>query len=434
MMRRLLQAVGFVFGLMVVVSLGMLVGARQGVSGAYWLLENGYISLSSQPALYRALPDGRGRRLILVDEAPYQDSVWPADVNHLYYATHEAAGFTVRRIRYGGRDQHTIIEPRPADITTTWPSPLSPDGKHMVFVFYGGGVANGIIRTDADGSDPRAIFEGNLYGYEGLIWSPDSQWIYFAATGDSGGGNFRLSVDGERLENLSDLGRFGTPIWMMGGERVVFTEGTRFYAIDGVEGELESLFTFPPTETERMDHIYRVMAISDEDMVVIAGSIQHQVSTLPSWEAAFRVNVGTGEIVQLTPFGTLMGNSVLTTDMEWLVYAGDVGGVHGIYRVRLDGSGRERLFAFGEAKRFVDFENTPDGRWVIVSYLGQGTSLVLKRVRIGLKDGRIERMQDGASVDASPLVDLDWNWPSLLGIGVGLKGMAVGLGLWGRKL
>ena len=113
---------------------------------------------------------------------------------------------------------------------------ISPNGKHIAFIAAGsGGIAAGsegkLWVQDLDKRQPRAID-----GTEGAInpfWSPDSDFIGFAATGELK----KVSVQGSLAIRLCELpGKIFGATWSPDGEVIVFSSGLKLYDVPGRGG------------------------------------------------------------------------------------------------------------------------------------------------------------------------------------------------------
>lgn len=102
-----------------------------------------------------------------------------------------------------------------------WPS---PDGDKIVFESDRTGVAQ-IHVIDSDGTNLRQLTD-IPGGAEAPVYSPDGQWIVFAAFPDGedkGNDIFIMRADGTDQQRLTDApGADGHPHWTADGERIVF--------------------------------------------------------------------------------------------------------------------------------------------------------------------------------------------------------------------
>lgn len=144
---------------------------------------------------------------------------------------------------------------------------LSPDGKYILFAAQTGAEPGLWIRP-LDRESPRELVgaEGAVIGF----WSPDSQFVAFAADGQLK----KISVAGGDAMVLCPLPNpntnfFAGGTWSPDGERIVFSSGARLYQVSAGGGVSKPLFSedenlrgsfqwphFLPTSGQRQAIVY----------------------------------------------------------------------------------------------------------------------------------------------------------------------------------
>ena len=106
---------------------------------------------------------------------------------------------------------------------------LSPDGRILLFNSNRGG-RQAIWTADADGTNPRPLYDGGDQGEEPAtpVWSPDGRTIAFAmrprgATDANESEIYTMRADGSRLRRLTRAaGDDSHPHWSTDGRRIFF--------------------------------------------------------------------------------------------------------------------------------------------------------------------------------------------------------------------
>ena len=158
---------------------------------------------------------------------------------------------------------------------------ISPDGKHIVYLDSGGEPKLWV--RDIDQEQPRELAGTENARDQGVFWSPDSQFIGFAA----GNELKKVSVQGGPAITLCPLP--GTiwdgGTWSLDGSSIVFSSGSSFPVLHEVPargGEPQLLFEpetsergpgnqrpyFLPSESGARSIVYNVGSRSDREIVV----------------------------------------------------------------------------------------------------------------------------------------------------------------------
>lgn len=120
---------------------------------------------------------------------------------------------------------------RDAGVSVNYHPKVSPDGRHIVFVSDRGGQ-NNLWVMDADGSNPRAVFEDQAVRVNAPTWTADGQFIVFERQpiprpGQSGGrGLWMVHIDGGTGVELTDVAGASWPSTSSDGRFVYFTRST----------------------------------------------------------------------------------------------------------------------------------------------------------------------------------------------------------------
>ena len=204
---------------------------------------------------------------------------------------------------------------------------ISPNGKHIAFI--AGGSERTLWVQDLDQRQPRAI--DGTQGADDPFWSPDSNFIGFAA----GGELKKVSVQGGLAMRVCELpGRFsfgGT--WSPDGEVIVFSSGPPIvlYEVPGRGGTPNLLIS--PEESEGAPGgpaggIYWPQFLPPEAggrvLVFTSGSGIHETMMVQNLETGHRELLGPGAMPFCSPSGHLVYQpGVLTNDLWALPFSLD---------------------------------------------------------------------------------------------------------------
>ena len=158
---------------------------------------------------------------------------------------------------------------------------ISPDGKHIVYL--GGGDEPKLWVRDVDREQPRELAGTENALHKGLFWSPDSQFIGFAA----GNELKKVSVQGGPAITLCPLpgSIWEGGAWSLDGDSIVFSSGSStpvLHEVPARGGEPKLLFEpeisekgdanlqphFLPLESGARSIVYEVGGYTDREIVV----------------------------------------------------------------------------------------------------------------------------------------------------------------------
>jgi TolB protein len=242
---------------------------------------------------------------------------------------------------------------------------LSPDGRTMLFHSNRGGV-QAIWIAEADGRNPRLLFDGGALGSEPgtPVWSPDGAAIAFSmkpagATDENESEIYVMRGDGSGVRRLTTTtGDDSHPHWSADGKRIFFNsardtpdlkaEWTRQWidiysmAADGSDvrrhTDCRAVCTYPvPSPDGR--------SVAHRRTLSAAGLNWAQQPIERNSEVFVTALDGSGS-ANLSKSPAYDGWPVWSPDGRWLVFASNRDGqpnVGQIYAVRLDGTGLRRL-------------------------------------------------------------------------------------------
>ncbi len=146
------------------------------------LLLNEYISVSKSRVWLLDATTGESKRLLPADEAAelsFAGGEFTPDGRDFFTTTNESSEFMqLRRYRFDDLSFTTLTKNIPWDVDEF---DLSPDGKHIAYVFNEAGAGRWAIASAADGTAQVGPTGGPLRLTAGLTWHNDSDHIAFTS-------------------------------------------------------------------------------------------------------------------------------------------------------------------------------------------------------------------------------------------------------------
>ena len=211
--------------------------------------------------------------------------------------------------------------PQEAVAPTTFHSnvAVSPNGEHIAFIT--GGSEGKLWVQDLDQRQPRAI-DGTEGAYD-PFWSPDSDFIGFAAAGELK----KVSVQGGLAIRLCELsGTLYGGTWSPDGEVIVFSSGSPYalYEVPGRGGTPNLLISPEESEgppggpTERIVFPHFLPSEAGVRVLVFTfGSATQQTMMVQNLETGQRELLGPGAVPFYSPSGHLVYQSRPQTHDLW---------------------------------------------------------------------------------------------------------------------
>jgi WD40 repeat protein len=207
------------FGLLLLLTSGLLMLARQDDSRAAWLAfvsEDG----QGQRLVERITPDGKTRRMVQASLNPNLVPTTSANSAWLVLQTDDYPHdrrFEIYQLD-DARDRLTfVLRGNAPDRIPAW----SPDGRRQVF--DSGGLQADIYLLAAT-DEPAYHWLTRTPDYEGTpAWSPDGQWLAFASNRAGNADLYLMRPDGSGIQQLTDdPGRELSPAWSPDGSHIAY--------------------------------------------------------------------------------------------------------------------------------------------------------------------------------------------------------------------
>jgi Tol biopolymer transport system component len=240
---------------------------------------------------------------------------------------------------------------------------LSDSQSLLVLVLASHGVNTEIYLVSRDGKIIRQITHNQDYRYSGLTMSPDHQWLLF--------------VDDDSLYSM----------------KVDGSQTTRLFT-----GDISYGLSWSP----------------DSQWIIFSA---HQDDELE----LYSIHRNGKNLLQLTNEDIFSPLS-WSPDSQWLAYMGE----EGIYKIRRDGTDKQKLLHVRCNDQYTDVVWSPDGQWLAyVAGCVSKTSLYLispdgkKRREIYIdQPGDVDTLHY-YPLEWSPIIDLDWHSSILAALGCG---------------
>jgi eukaryotic-like serine/threonine-protein kinase len=263
----------------------------------------------------------------------------------------------------------------------------SPDGRSLAY-----GDLNSVFVSDANGANPKEIWNANRMVGGWPRFSPDSKRIRVTVSGQTVSDPariFEMNADGSKVHPLSldwpsDADQWDGQ-WTPDGSHFVFTSSRGGFS-SAYEVVSPPWFAFWKKASavgltpEQMDVIAMTPTHDSTSLLVIGRAAQGSMQVYDSKEQRF------------VPFlnGLAASCFVISPDRQWMVYADYPR--HFLWRSRLDGSERLQLT---DIPAWMP-ELSPDGKWVVFSNFNE-------IYRVSIDGGAPEQLTSEGKVEVAPV-------------------------------
>ena len=306
---RISQVVAMLFGCIVLIISIMMVYLRHWPSSAYLIVFVAERNGDTDTELYIMRADGGGVRQLTFNDV--NDQYLRGSSNGMWIVFEAMPRLERDNELYRVNVSDVSLEQLTDNERFDTQAALSPDGTSIAFA---SGPVNyssfDIYHMNADGTQEQQLtFDGFNTN---PIWSPDGTWIVYTSVTSSGADLYRVRPDGSYRQRLTQMNaiQIAETTWSSDGERIAFRATTNTHTLE----------------------LYRVHA---------NGSNLHRLTANDSYDV----------FPAWSPNG------------QWLTYASNRDGDWEIYRMRADGSGKQKL-----TDNFRNYDGdsswSPDGQWI----------------------------------------------------------------------
>lgn len=159
-------------------------------------------------SIYRVSTDGSAVQALAPQVRAARAPAWSKDGRSLVFQG-DRDNWLAKLMNYGGNEELYVVgdsgsnlrqltDNWNADLTPVW----SPDGQWLAFAALDGFAGQNIYRMRADGSDRRQLTSGFKADSQ-LAWSADGQQIAFTTTADGTRWLYTMNADGRNLKPIA---------------------------------------------------------------------------------------------------------------------------------------------------------------------------------------------------------------------------------------
>jgi len=229
------------------------------------------------------------------------------------------------------------------------------------------GQVSQLVVSDLESGTERVVFEIDTV-IESPNWTPDGRWFIVNGSGKL----FRVAADGSSGLELIPIGAVSgvnnDHVLSPDGQRVYFSASGHLYCVDIEGGDARRVSNVHPPEQE---YSYWLHGISPDESTLAYVSVEPEGDEPRGRRNLATVPAAGGPDHQMTEGVNAYDGPEYSPDGEWLYYnseeAATTPGHAQIFRMRLDGSGREQLTFDDRVNWFPHL--SPDGsQFVYISY------------------------------------------------------------------
>jgi tol-pal system beta propeller repeat protein TolB len=233
---------------------------------------------------------------------------------------------------------------------------LSKDDKKILYQSNQTGNWQLIIMDIKSGTHHPVM--SDTYNNNFPDWSYDNEWIAFTSDRDGNEEIYVMKTDGSDITRITnDPSRDIHPYFSPDGKHLLFNSTRANESFDIYK------YTFSTNTTEQLTGTKE-----DETCARYSPDMKHMVflKNDHSTDDVFLLNMENGSIqnISKTPEVT-DGWPMFSFDNQWIYYSSYETGVYCIYRIKLDGSGKEKLTTAKEGEEDARISISRNGSWLI---------------------------------------------------------------------